>query len=130
MYFQTPNPRDPRNCLNCYRTIPTEEALAWAAADEAIGPCPSHDFCDCPPEPKRHGYKPTGDAGGWVWAVYDRDTRDEMPVDYEDAQWNQLAQQLLGSGSYNGPGRWFSEKPMVRLGRSRVLIQQFVGQDI
>lgn len=130
MYFQTPNPRDPRICENCHQTIPTEDALAFAAADEAIGPCPPHEFCECPPEPKRHGYRETSDCGGWVWAVYDRDTRDEMPVDYEDAQWNQLAQQLLGAGSYNGPGRWFSEKPTVRLGRSRVLIQQFVGQDV
>lgn len=53
MYYQTPNPRDPRLCQNRCRTIPTEDALAFAAAD--------------PPEPKHHGYRETSDCGGWVW---------------------------------------------------------------
>lgn len=80
------------------------------------------------PQPILGGEREDEDEEGtWTmrWYVYEKADLIARGYDLDTC-----AEDLLGPGSYNGPGRWFWSTPYAIVGRTRVLIKQSGGLDI
>jgi len=67
------------------------------------------------------GFRSNGEGGGTSWLLFSPPLTQDEILDYKE---------VMGSGSYSGPGASFSRRPCFRHSSSYTLITQESGLDI